>query len=37
MPVMHLRFTYNACGLFNKNEEQIKKFKETREFKETPC
>ena len=23
------RFTYSACGLFTKNKEQIKKFKET--------
>ena len=29
---MHLRqpgFTYNACGLFTKNKEKIKKIKET--------
>ena len=29
---MHLRqpgFTYSACGLFTKNKEKIKKFKET--------
>ena len=29
---MHLqkpRFTYNACGKFNKNKEKMKKFKET--------
>ena len=31
MPEMHLepRFTYSACGLFTKNKERIKKFKET--------
>ena len=32
MPEMHLRqaeFTNSACGLFNKNKERIKKFKET--------
>ena len=32
MPETHLRqpeFTYNACGLFTKNKESIKKFRET--------
>ena len=32
MPEMHLkqpRFTYSACGPFNKNKERIQKFKET--------
>ena len=32
MPEMHLRqpgFTYSTCGLFTKNKERIKKFKET--------
>ena len=32
MPEMHLRqpgFTYSACGIFTKNKERIKKFKET--------
>ena len=32
MPEMHLKqpgFTYNACGLFTKNKERIKKIKET--------
>ena len=32
MPEMHLRqpgFTYDACGPFTKNQERIKKFKET--------
>ena len=32
MPEMHLKqsgFTYSACGLFTKNKERIKKFKET--------
>ena len=32
MPEMHLRkpgFTYSACGPFTKNNERIKKFKET--------
>ena len=32
MPEMHLKqpgFTYCACGPFNKNKEQIRKFKET--------
>ena len=32
MPEMNLRqprFRYSACGLFTKNKEQIKKFKET--------
>ena len=32
MQIMHLRqpgFTYSACGPFTKNEEKIKKFKET--------
>ena len=31
MPEMHLkqpRFTYSACGTFNKNKERIPKFKE---------
>ena len=34
MPEMYLRhpgFTYSACGLFTKNKERIKKFKETRD------
>ena len=32
MPEMHLKqpeFTYSACGPFTKNNERIKKFKET--------
>ena len=32
MPEMHLRetgFTYSACGLFTKNKDRIRKFKET--------
>ena len=32
MPEIHLmqpRFTYSACGRFNKNKERIQKFKET--------
>ena len=32
MPEMHLKqlgFAYSACGLFTKNKERIKKFKET--------
>ena len=32
MQELHLRepgFTYSACGLFNKNKERIKKFKQT--------
>ena len=32
MTQMHLRqprFTYSACGPFNKNKEKIQKFKET--------
>ena len=32
LPEMHLRqsgFTYSACGTFTKNEEEIKKIKET--------
>ena len=32
MPEMHLKqrgFTYNACGQYIKNNERIKKFKET--------
>ena len=32
MPEINLRqlgFTYSACGLFTKNKERIKKFKET--------
>ena len=32
MPEMHLKqrgFTYSACGLFTKNKERIKKFKDT--------
>ena len=32
MPEMHLKqpgFTYSVCGLFTKNKEWIKKFKET--------
>ena len=32
MPDMQLRqhgFTYNACGLFSKNKERIRKIKET--------
>ena len=32
MPEMYLkqsRFTYSACGPFNKNKERIQKFKET--------
>ena len=32
IPEMHLKqlgFTYSACGLFSKNKERIKKFKET--------
>ena len=31
IPEMHLKqlgFTYSACGLFSKNKERIKKFKE---------
>ena len=34
MPGMYLRhpgFLYSHCGLFTKNEERIKKFKETRD------
>ena len=36
MPEMHLRqpgFAYNACELFTKNKERIKKFKETGDSK----
>ena len=38
IPEMHLKqpgFTYNACGPFIKNKEQIQKFKETRESRYT--
>ena len=34
MHEMHLKqlgFTYSACGLFTKNKERIRKFKETRD------
>ena len=34
MPELHLKqpgFTYSACGLFTKNKERIKKFKEARD------
>ena len=36
MPEMHLRqpqFTYSACGLFTKNKERIKRFKESGDTK----
>ena len=36
MPEMHLKqpgFSYGACGPFNKNKEQIQKFKETGDTK----
>ena len=36
MPEMHLRqpvFTYSACGIFTKNKQTIKKFKETEDTK----
>ena len=36
IPEMHLKqlgFTYSACGLFTKNKERIKKFKETGDTK----
>ena len=36
IPEMHLKqlgFTYSACGLFSKNKERIKKFKETGDTK----
>ena len=36
MPEMHLKqlvFTYSACGLFTKNKERIKNFKETGELR----
>ena len=36
MPEMHLkqpRFTYSACGPFNKNKERIQKFKKTGDTK----
>ena len=26
VPIMHLRFTYGACGQFTKNKERMKKF-----------
>ena len=38
MPEMHLRqpgFTYDACGPFTKNQERIKKFKETGDLRYT--
>ena len=36
MPEMHLkqpRFTYSACGRFNKNKERIQKFEKTGDAK----
>ena len=36
IPEMHLKqvgFTYSACGVFTKNKERIKKFKETGDTK----
>ena len=36
IPKMHLKqvgFTYSACGVFTKNKERIKKFKETGDTK----